>query len=364
MKWISFFSGVCLINLFSNVEASNFNYSGYIDSSYNYLQRSNLFTSDIFDRVYDINENGVTFQQGAITLGYQPPAGIGGLTTIIMGRDAYAITPLGFNANVFGMADVGLTVPEAYGTWQNSFALFKLGEIRSLSGIESYSYSLNSNFSRSILNGYAQGGSHIGISIVKEINKQITIIASSNNGWNTIQEPYIQNGYEIGLNLTPNPKFAFFVDIYGGAMRLTDTDLTGPHSWRTLFDFFGTFNPTSHLSLSLNYDYGFQYKATIPYGTGRAGWQGLAGYINYLFNPQWQTSFRAEIFEDGDGYRTGVRQNWRELTLTLVYTLDKVFHIQLETRRDFSNVDAFFDKNGTTINNNQQSYALNFYYTF
>src|ERR1700732_3307464 len=63
-------------------KVSDWQFSGYIDGSYNYLVKSNKFTSGVFDRVYDLEENGFTLQQAAMTLAKQPPKGLGGLINI------------------------------------------------------------------------------------------------------------------------------------------------------------------------------------------------------------------------------------------------------------------------------------------
>ena len=91
---------------------------------------------------------------------------------------------------------------------------------------------------------------------------------------------------------------------------------------------------------------------------GRAVWQGIAGYANYKFNDCWRISLRGEIFDDENGYRTGVRQNWREATLTVGYAPIKALEFRAETRHDFSNVNSFLSASGGSTRNYQQSYAL------
>jgi hypothetical protein len=111
--------------------------------------------------------------------------------------------------------------------------------------------------------------------------------------------------------------------------------------------------------LVASYDYGMQTKAALPNGDiAKAVWHGIVGYVNYKFNEKWRTSLRGEIFDDQDGYRTGVRQNWREATITIGYSPIKDFEIRAETRRDFSNKNSFVKKNGISVSNYQQSYAL------
>ena len=86
--------------------------------------------------------------------------------------------------------------------------------------------------------------------------------------------------------------------------------------------------------------------------------QGVAGYFNYKFNEKWRTSLRGETFSDKNGYRTGVAQAWKEITLTVGYELLKNFELRAETRHDISNVNAFLRANNRGTSNNQQSYAI------
>src|SRR5688500_1795642 len=76
--------------------ATPIDFSGFIDGSYNYLSQSNLFISNVYDRVYDLNENGVTLQQAAGTVSYLPKVGIGGLLNAMVGRDSIV-------SNAYGM---------------------------------------------------------------------------------------------------------------------------------------------------------------------------------------------------------------------------------------------------------------------
>lgn len=65
-------------------------------------------------------------------------------------------------------------------------------------------------------------------------------------------------------------------------------------------------------------------------------------------------------FFDADGYRTGIRQNWREATFTFGYHVTKQLLLEAEkTRADLSNQSAFFTKNQQNTSRNQNSFAIN-----
>jgi hypothetical protein len=86
--------------------------------------------------------------------------------------------------------------------------------------------------------------------------------------------------------------------------------------------------------------------------------------LNYLYDAHWVAAFRAEQFNDKDGYRTGIRQNLREMTATVGYKPSKNSIIRAEVRRDYSNAPVFVNWNGNNINSNQASYAIEGVYSF
>jgi len=343
---------------------NNFNFSGYIDGSYNYLVRSNRFTSDVFDRVFDINENGFTLQQAGITLAYQPKNGLGGLITPVIGRDTYIFAPYGWNPD-YGSQWVGFAIPQAYLQYAVGTLTFMAGNLIELAGAENlFSYN-DTNFSRSILWGYAEPFTIMGLRASYIPTEKLTLIVGINNGWDSIRDTSRNKTIELGASYHFNPTFSLAGYAYSGQQRIAERTSSGPTGQRTLIDLIATFNVTEKLSLVTNYDGAIQTKATLPSGNvAEVVWQGIAGYINYIFTEKWRTSVRGEIFSDRNGYRTGVAQCWKELTLTLGFEPIKNFELRAETRHDFSNVSSFVNKNSIGTNNNQQSYALEAFYQF
>lgn len=335
---------------------------GYIDGSYNYLLRSNKFTSGAFDRAYDTNPNGFTLQQAAITLAYQPAEGFGGLINPILGHDAFIFAPYGWNP---GSEWVGFDIPQAYLQYATGKFTILGGELLTLASAESLNPTKDTNFSRSILWGYATPTTTLGLRGAYVINEQLTLFAGLNNGWDSIRDSNRRKTIELSMVYAPHPIFSLALIGYSGGQRVADRTSTGPEGVRNLLDIIATFNATKKLSFVGNYDYAVQSKAALPSGNiGEAVWQGIAGYINYQFNERWQTSLRAEIFDDRNGYRTGVVQWWKEMTFTLGFMPIKDLQLRAEVRHDLSNVSAFVNKNGHDTSNNQQSFALEAFYKF
>lgn len=338
--------------------------TGYVDGSYNYLIR-NEFTSGAFDRVFDRVPNGFTLQQSSITLAYQPPEGFGGLLNLIMGSDANITAPYGFKPSTeFDSQTFAVDFPQAFLQFAKGHVTVLGGRFLTLVGYEQIDPTQDTNFSRSIL-FYNTPDTHTGIRAIYAINDKITLTTGVNDGWDNIRDWSRRKTIELSFAYSISPKFSFTLTGLNGQERAVPQTDFGPLGIRTLIDLVATFNATDKLSFAANYDYGWQTKAALPNGTfNRASWQGIAGYANYKFTDKWQATVRGEFFEDTNGYRTGVRQNWSEGTLTLGYAPIKNLLIHAETRFDFSNVNSFTTQNGTTACNNTHSYAVEAYYKF
>lgn len=345
-------------------DANSVKFSGYLDTSYNYLLRKNTFTSGIDDRLYDLEQNGFTLQQAAFTLAKQPTQGWGALLNVVAGRDANELAAYGWDP-YFGSQTLALDIPQLYLQYAISSLTILAGKFITLAGTEQYDPIGNPNFSHSILDGFAQPSTHMGVRGIYLANNKLKLIAGINNGWNSIRDTSRQKTVELGVDYTFNPQFSLTAQVYSGIERLILRTAVGPTGRRNLIDIVATLKATEKLTLVANYDYGMQTKAALPIGIpGKAVWQGIAAYANYHWVDQWHTSLRGEIFADQDGYQTGVRQNWRELTATLAYLPIKHVELRAETRHDFSNVNSFVDTSGTGISPNQQSYALEGIYEF
>lgn len=344
----------------------NLDISAFLDGSYNYLLRSNQFTSGINDRVFDLNQNGFTLQQATIIIADQPKEGFGGLVSVISGHDAFETASYGMNPNVFDNGEIGLDLTQLYIQYSQSTLTFKAGKFLTLAGKEIVYPTRDTNFSRSILFGYTTPVTLTGVRANYKVNHALNLILGVNNGWDNIRDTSRHKTIESGILYFPNSLFSFSLNGLSGQERAaqTPTDM-GPIGGRNMIDFFATVNVTDQLSLVVNYDYGVQSTAQLSDGKlGEARWQGIAGYINYNFTKEWLTSFRAEIFDDYQGYRTGVAQVWKELTLTLGYIPIHNLEFRAEVRHDFSNQNAFENKNHLGSSNNQQSFALEAFYQF
>ena len=338
--------------------ASGIDISGYVDVAYSHLSGLGAFTSGASDRVFDTEPNSFNLHQAAITIAKQPKEGFGGLVNITTGRDARVIKSFDQTTNDFD-------VTQAFAQYAGGPITIIGGKYVTLAGAEVINSTANTNYSRSILFGYAIPFSHTGVRATFAANDMVNLILGVNNGWDQVKDMNNQKTVELGVSVTPNKAFAFAAKGYSGTEQVGGfTDKTSGR--RDLIDLVGTFNATDQLTFILNYDYGTQENATslVDGSTIKAKWTGLAFYTNYQPVEQWRLSFRAEYLDDKDGYRTGVIQKWKEATLTLAYLPTKSMELRAEVRGDKSDKNSFVKSASGSTSDSQNSVGLQGIYKF
>lgn len=353
--------------------------SGYIDASYNNLSRRNIFTSGAPNRVFDWNEDGFALQQFAVTAAKQPKEGFGGLLNVTIGRDAdviaaYKTAPqkgglcnvaTGFNADGSSCDRDHVDVTQGFLQFATGALTVIAGKYVTLAGAEVINSPTNTNFSRSILFGYAIPFSHTGVRGTYAVNDSLSFMLGANQGWDAIKDTNGSKTLEIGALFSPSELITLGAQAYFGKERIAGLADTGPEGQRSLFDTVLTLNATDKLTFVFNFDYGTQDNtpAVTPLGASTSTWSGWAAYAVYQFTPQWRLSLRGEYFDDEDGYRTGVVQKWKEATLTLAWLPTKAIEVRGEVRGDRSNVASFVDSDGGT-HKNMRSYGVQALYKF
>jgi hypothetical protein len=344
--------------LSSVLDASGISITGAMDISYSALSGSGKFTSGTNDRVFDYAHDSFTAQALDLTVAKTPAEGFGGLVDLTLGKDASTI------------ASYGTAIPSQ--TYDLTQAYFQYatgpwtvigGKFATLAGNEVIKSAADTNFSRSILFGYAIPFTHTGARVTYKASDAVSVIAGVNNGWDQATDTNSQKTIELGVALNPAKAFALTAQDYYGDEQVNGLP-TGVTGKRNLLDAVATFTVSDSLNFVLNPDYGSQENATLANGsTGTAKWSGVAAYANYQFNDQWRTSLRLETFDDKDGYRTGVAHTWKEGTLTVAYMPNKNAELRGEVRKDFSNVASFAYNDGAN-RKSQDSVGLEAIYKF
>lgn len=345
--------------------ASGIEVSGHIDMSYTSLSGSGRFTSGVPNRVFDFERNSFNLQAIDATVAMLPKQGFGGLVNVTLGKDANAIAAYDTSPNdgtATGKKD-DFDITQAFVQYATGPLSVIAGKFVTLSGAEVIKSPVNSNFSRSILFGYAIPFTHTGVRASYVVNDKLTLIGGINNGWDVLKDTNSQKTAELGASFAPSDMISLAVQGYSGKEQVAGP-LDPTQGRRDLIDIVATFAFNDSLKLILNYDTASQRNATLANGNiGTAKWDGLAGYLNYQINDKWRTSLRGEYFNDKDAYRTGVAQRWKEATLTVAYAPVKEVELRAEIRGDRSNVASFVDTNGTA-KRSQRSFGLEAIYKF
>ncbi len=353
------------------LEASGIQVTGYIDGTYEYLTGSGEFKGGAPSRVFDFRENSFTVHQAALTVAFQPKDGFGAVVNLTAGEDAQVIKSF----PQAGGSDFDLT--QAFVQYSCGPLTVMAGKFVTLANVEVIAETQDTNFSRSILFGYAVPFTNTGVRAAYAIGDRFVVTLGLNNGWDQISDANKDKTLEVGLGWTPSKAFSILLNVYLGDEPVSTTT-RDVNTQRALVDAIVTWSATDKLTLIANYDGGRQSNAAADGGT--ASWSGIAGYLNYQWTDAWRSSVRAERFDDAQGYRTGVDtpqvgvptgkigQVWSELTATAGFAPSKHVELRLEARADKSNVPAFVKAtaaNGTpSLTDKQESFAVQAIFKF
>lgn len=349
------------------LSASGLAITGYVDVSYQHLNGEGYFAyNGGADRVFDARKDGFALQQAAVTVAYQPKEGIGAVVNLIAGQDADVIAPFDSNPGARSKFDV----TQAYVQYVGGPLSVIAGKYVTLAGAETINPTTDTNFSRSILFGYAIPFTHTGVRATIAATDQLSFVVGVNNGWDDLKDTNTAKTVELGVSFAPMKTLTFLAQGYFGKEHVggLTNDPTDPEGTRSLIDVVGTWNVTDAFTVVVNYDWGKQADAL---GNGEsAKWDGLAAYLNFQIDEKFRVSVRGEYLDDKDAYRTGAVQEWKELTATFGYAPAKAIELRFEVRYDKSDISAFAKSlelsNSITVNSsdNQTSIALEALYKF
>jgi hypothetical protein len=319
--------------------------TGYVTASYYHSSGYNSFHE------FDVNHDTFQLDQAGLQIGYQPKEGFGAFADVLAGEDARV---LNFAEN---QTNGTFNARQAYVQYAAGSVTVIGGKFTTLAGEEYSNPTSNTNFSRSFL-FFTQPLTHTGVRATWAATGALSLIAGVNNGWNTTSTSYGSKTAEFGAALTPSKQLALNLEGYFGKVPGFDAE-------RSLVDFVGSYNLTDALSLALNYDSGKQQQQP-----GRdLNWDGIAAYVNCVFNAQWRISVRGEYLNDKDGFNTGTAQKLKEATVTLGFAPTKSFELRFEGRYDWSDQSTFLKTLATAtaaaiFSDNQTEFALQGVYKF
>ncbi|MBS0393116.1 MAG: porin [Proteobacteria bacterium] len=346
--------------------------TGYLDVSYEHLSGIGLFANGAPNRVFDDRPDSLVLHQAAVTIAYQPKQGLGGLVNVIAGQDPNVFAAYDVNPDARSYFDV----PQAFLQYATGAWTLIAGRYVTLAGAESIDPRADGNFSRSILFGFAIPFTHTGVRATYAASDQLSFVLGINNGWDALKDTNGSKTAELAVLYTPTKALSLTAQGYFGKERVGGLVGSGPEGQRRLVDIVATWSVTDVVSLGLNYDWARQAGAA---GTGltadnvnTARWDGIAAYASIQLSNRWRVSLRGEYFDDQDGYRTGIRQKWKEGTVTVGFAPTKPLELRLEARYDRSDSAVFVRRVAmdpetgayTDLGSNQTSVALEALYRF
>ncbi len=327
--------------------------SGSLDLTYEYNFDAPKSGSNNY-RVFDTEANSAAVRMFQLMFEEQTnnPGDVGFRVKLDFGEDSKVITPYGFSPNDFDLEEAYVTYKAPVGKGLD----LTFGKWVTPAGAEVIESKDDYNISRSFMFGYAIPFTHTGLKAGYTFNDKVSAMLGAVNGWDDVEDNNSGKTGIANVTVTPiTPLSLAFTGMYGSE------EIGDNHDNRSLLDFVGTYKPIDKLTLVTNYDYGYEDHAGLGGVDGR--WQGLAGYVNYVFTPKINATARAEWFTDPEGARTGTAQDLVEGTLTGEYKLTDNFKFRAEYRHDHSNAASFENSSGG-FGTDDNTVALETIFTF
>jgi hypothetical protein len=340
------------------LEASGISVSGYIDAGYTYAKNGAGFS----DRVFDGQQNSFALNQFGLTVAKQPKEGFGGLVNLTVGRDAQVIHSV---PEATGAGSSMFDVTQAFLQYAGGPLTVIAGKFTTLHGTEVIASTGNTNISRSILFG-AVPFTHTGVRATWAVTDAVSLIAGVNNGWDQLTDANKGKTAELGVTLNPIKPLSITVSGYSG-QEPTSATTSGSRSSLNAVASYTIIDP---LSVGLEVLSVSQDNAGGT--TTKAKYNGVAGYVTYMFTPKLRGVLRLESFDDKNGFHFGATvpaafatsdTKYKELTATVSFLASDSFEARAEVRRDQGNNPVFSDSTGAT-SKNMTSAALQGLYKF
>jgi hypothetical protein len=301
---------------------------------------------DVTENQFDINLAKVTFQKTASPVGFRIDLAAGHSMDIV-NSDA----SLGAEKSLKNIEQAYLTavIPVGNGLTINA------GKMSTHMGAEVIESAGNINYSRSLLFAYAVPYFHLGAMASYPFSSQFSATIYVYNGWNNIIDNNTDKTLGAEFTWNPSPVFTFIQNWIGGPEEPNSTRK------RHVFDSIINYQPADALLFNFNFDYG--QEAMEP--SGYSIWRGAALIGKYSIGQNSAFAVRGEIYDDANGFTTGLTQTLKEITLTYEYKFANSLITRLEYRRDWSDSPTSFeDSNGNLTKDNQNTILIGTIYTF
>jgi len=329
------------------LDASGIAVTSYVDLAYSHASK-NIETGSS-DRVFDSQNDSITLHQAALQIAKQPKEGFGGLVNFTAGKDVpvFASYPYANGSSQFD-------VTQAYGQYAKGAMTVIAGKFTTLQGTEVIWAPSNSNYSRSILFG-AIPFTHTGVRTTYVVSDAVSVIGGVNNGWDQLSDANRTKTLEFGLVYTPSKAVTVTASDYVGkesAAVYGAPSSSATQGERNSFNLVVAYTVSDPLSLGFEYLNVSQgnFTSMVDGSTIKAKYEGYAGYLTYLFTPEYKLALRAESLNDKDGFHFGtVATKYSEFTATFSYLASDNFELRGEVRADKSTNPYFASMNSTAM---------------
>ena len=214
----------------------------------------------------------------------------------------------------------------------------------------------NNNFSHGYLYSYAIPFQDFGFRLNYPVTDTITAEFYGLQGWNVTYKDN-NTGKTVGpaISWAPSPKLSMYANYLVGPEQ---KDNNG--NFRHLLDVGLAYNPIDPLNFLVSADLGYEQEALGKDKNAR--WDGAFIVARYKVTDKFEPALRAEIYDDKDGFTTGVAQTVGAVTLTLNYRIDLPGQTHLllrpEYRFEASDHNFFSENKAFRSERNQQTVGL------
>lgn len=219
------------------------------------------------------------------------------------------------------------------GTWT-----IDLGKFVTALGAEVIESRANDNYSRSLPFQFAIPLYHAGLRASTNLGSGWGLQAMLVNGWDVTEDNNGKKSLHLGISYS-GQRLSFVQNVFTG-----DESVADPGGARTVWDTV-VFYTVGADKYGLNFDYGRDQSAN-------AKWLGYAVYYRRALPRGRALALRYSVFEDTDGFRTGVVQKLNECTITYEYPVGSSTS-RFEVRFDSSNQPFFLDGSGAATKKQQ-----------
>jgi hypothetical protein len=341
-------SDSALLAFFKNTELS-----GFVDGYYSYNLNKPATQRAGNERNFDVQHNSFSLSLAELALEKKPTADSRGGFRLDLD---YGQTQTIVNAAEPGDKSVLQNLGQAYMSYlmdAGSGLQIDFGKFVTPAGFEVIKAKDNWNYSRSLLFTNAIPYYHMGVRATYNVSDKLSLAGYVVNGWNDVVDNNTGKSEAVQATVKPFGSLAIIETYIGGPEQANDTQ-----DRRNVSDTVVTYTLTKQVSVAGNYDYGQDKQSGA-----KVKWQGFAGYARFQPTEWFALSPRAEIYNDSEGFTTGMAQKLKEVTLTGELKSKDGVLFRLEYRRDFSDI-GFFLKNAATHSTSQNTVTAAMIYAF